>query len=66
MTYITKLEKNGKITLPQPIIQKLGLKKGDEVAFIENKLRSETYFYLTTPMSDLVRIFKEGEELAAR
>ena len=66
MMHKATLDKNGKITLPQAIIQKLGLRKGDEVAFIEQKLRREVYFYLTTPMSDLIRNIKPSEEPTAR
>lgn len=63
MSYSIKMQKNGKITLPKSVIQKLGLKPGDTVSFVAIRLRGEKCFYVTTPMSELIRLIKPNQEL---
>ena len=66
MTYEATLQKNGKIILPKAVIQELGLNQGDKVIFVDAKLAGETYFYLTTPMSTLIRVIKSRPEPTPR
>ena len=61
MKYEATLKKEGKIALPQGVIEKLRVKDGDKVAFIAEEFQKETYFYLTTPKSEMAKILKRYE-----
>ena len=61
MKYEATLKKEGKIALPQGVIEKLRVKDGDKVAFIAEEFQKETYFCLTTPKSEMAKILKRYE-----
>ncbi|NIO36413.1 hypothetical protein GTO27_01775 [Candidatus Bathyarchaeota archaeon] len=66
MKYEATLKKEGKIALPQVVIEKLRVKDGDKVAFIAEEFQKETYFYLTTPESEMAKILKRYEKPTTR